>query len=196
MTTMAAAFKAKGGDFKQIYKAAPTESKNRAPKPDVPAPTQEPKRQPVKQETVTFEAGTKFVLVFGCPRVVVPEKIQVLQAGGGGTTGATPEDANARRFAKVRIDLEGLMSRCVVGDINVRVRNGFCRVYVNCLIAAGGVGLGRWNDVSYGPFVRKEVTRVWKRAIMKKSTNGSTTLELRGVCKDAAETMIRFGIEG
>ncbi|MCR4334037.1 MAG: hypothetical protein NUV60_03460 [Patescibacteria group bacterium] len=167
-------------------------------------------REPAKQPTavpaaesaktssrpvVEFKDGVQFVLIFSCPRTFVPEGIQTPPAdGGNGVTAGSAEEG--LRFSKAKVDLGGLLARCTVDSINVREQKGYCRVYVNCTIAANGDGFGPWKG-SYERFVRRELARVWKRAVAKLHPDGKTSLELRDICKDAvAGVTIRFAIKG
>ncbi len=151
----------------------------------VPAPAS-------KRELVKFTKGTEFVLIFNCPRKFVPEGIQVLPAGGG--NGAPGDAVEKARFRKARVDLEGLESRCLVDSINIREKNGFCRVYVNCTVTAEGHrGFHFWRGVT-GDFVRKEMKFAWEHTIVKK-VGDRMTLELRSACQEA-EVKIGFAIEG
>jgi len=145
------------------------------------------------RELVKFAKGTEFVLIFNCPRKCIPDGIQVIPAGGGsGPAGEAVE--GVRRFRKAKIDLDGLMTRCLVDKINVRQKNEHCKVYVNCTVTAeGDRGFHFWHN-SYEQFVRKEMRNAWERAVLKQ-TDGRTTLELRGTCEPVA-VKIGFAVEG
>lgn len=147
----------------------------------------------VAREVVKFGAS-KFVLIFDCPAKRVPEGIQVISAGGGGTGGAAQDDA--RRFRKVKVDLHGLMARVLVDSINVRsdAVTGYCRVYVNCTVGSvGGCnGFHYWCG-AYEEFVREEMKNVWDRAAVRE-TGGRISLRLRGICQDMPAVRLGFAI--
>lgn len=186
-------------------KAAPVQKSSTAPvkpspakKPTAPAQKQPPK-QPAKKlasELVRVADGAKFVLIFSCPASFVPEGIQTPPAGGGGNGGQSEKggDEDARRFRQVMLDLDGLMGRCLVDSINVREQQGFCRVYVNCTIGVGTErGFHFWHG-AYEKFVRKELGRFWKSAVLKSHLDGRTSLEVKKPYKGDAEAIVRFGI--
>lgn len=160
---------------------------------------QKPAARPVaKQELIKLKRGTDFTVIFSCPRRKVPEKIQVIPAGGDYAAPSEPEVAadKAPRFADAKLDLSGLLSRCSIKGFSIRSNaNDFCRVYVNCEVGTGELGFNVWAGGAYESFVRKNLTRIWKRAIVGQS-NGHPSLELRKVMdvQDAA-TVVRFAIE-
>lgn len=153
-------------------------------------------KKPLTQELVKLRTGMKFVLIFGCPRKYVPDGIQVLSAGGGNSGSARQDALKEARFGKVKADLDGLMSRCVVDSINVRESVGFCRVYVNCTVGISDTpGLHFWSGGAYEAFVRKSLAHTWGRAILKEQGD-RISLEMRNVMSGGdAAVKLRFAIE-
>lgn len=186
-TAMAAALKAKG--FEPTRQPSAQESK----KPQAQKQPAKKKLQSPTRKTVELKNGAEFVLVFGCSHRFVPEGIQKLPVAGGGGNAAT-ESESGDRFSVVRIDLDGLMSRCIVDKINVCMQKGYCRIYVNCTITAGGEGFKFWHG-AYERFIRRGMSGAWKRAVLKLHPDGCTSLELRESCQNDAEVKIGFAIE-
>lgn len=166
------------------------------------APAEAPKpatRPTATQELITLKRGTEFTVVFSLPHSVVPKEIQVNPAGGGYTAPSKSGVAEnqAPRFADAKLDLSGLLSRCSIKGFSVRSNaNDFCRVYVNCEVGTGELGFNVWAGGAYESFVRKNLNRVWHRAIIGQM-NDHPSLELRKVMDEARrpETVLRFAIE-
>lgn len=179
--TMREAFKAKGVSPRRFQ----------APKPDRPRAPEPEKR--VANETLPLRSGVGFTLIFNCPRSFVPEGIEVSSKDEDSdqrTAAEKPKEdpKSGICFNNMRVDLDGLMSRCFVDSINVHERKGYCRVYVNCIIAAGGDGFDLWRG-AYEDFIRKAMRGVWKRAVLADRPDGSTSLDLRYVGGDAEVKM-------
>lgn len=159
-----------------------------------PAPVVKPKSVQKKVKQIQLHDGENFVLIFACPRRLVYGGIQVLPAGGGNVVGKIVPGTG--RFRKAKVDLGGLMVRCVVDTINVRERQGHCRVYVNCIVGVGEKrGFHDWHG-AYEMFVRKEMARTWDRAVLKKpGGNGRTSLEVSGTYEGDAMVELDFAIK-
>ncbi len=147
-------------------------------------------------ELVKMKNGARFVLIFSCPQSFVRAGIQTPPAGGGSGGGEKNEVPGGIRFEKVAVDLDGLMARCLVEQINVREKNGFCQVYVNCVVGAvdGNLGFHFWHN-SYEKFVRREMLRVWNHGALQEHSDGHTSLKVKKPHKGAAQVKLKFAIE-
>ena len=153
----------------------------------------------MQSKTVKLRDDTKFVIIFSLPRRKVPEGLQVLKQCGGnvGYTPAPQEAPEDVRFSKADVDLDGLMTRVSVDEINIsQNERAYCTVYVNCTVGVGNKdqGFGPWTG-PYEDFVRDTVDYiVWGRAIVKFGAD-KTTFELRKPVDGNAEVKVRFAIE-
>lgn len=187
-----------------IKKKASGPAQTPAAKPvSKPAATSAPRpaaRPAPKRELVSFRRGREFTVVFSLPRRFVPEGIQVVSESGGGGQGKQ-EASEDIRFGNAKLDLAGLLSRCVVGPINVRENSkGYCRVYVNCTAGVkpeevDKAGLYHWMGGAYEPFVRKQLALIYSRVIVR-TVGEKMFLEMRKVLdvRDA-DAIVRFAVE-
>ena len=96
---------------------------------------QEPKEVP--NGTLHLKEGQNLCLMFDCPIETLPEGVKIMPAGAGSACIKNPTDNF--QITDVKIDLDGLLSRCSVQSFIVckGVYKRSVRVYMNAVVQAG-----------------------------------------------------------